>query len=90
MEKRTIINIEGNELTQDDLTKEGLMIAHRINELQDQMDELFYQRMKAMRLVYKCDDKRSTNDFIVTTLVKEIKDEIVPNQDNKDVFSVIN
>ena len=90
MEKRTIINIEGNELTQDDLTKEGLMIAHRINELQDQMDELFYQRMKATRLVYKCDDKRSTNDFIVTTLVKEIKDEIVPNQDNKDVFSVIN
>ena len=90
MEKRTIINIEGNELTQDDLTKEGLMIAHRINELQDQMDELFYQRMKAMRLVYKCDDKRSTNDFIVTTLVKGIKDEIVPNQDNKDVFSVIN
>tara|TARA_Y100000590_G_scaffold76641_1_gene84829 strand:- start:1443 stop:1715 length:273 start_codon:yes stop_codon:yes gene_type:complete len=90
MEKRTIINIEGNELTQDDLTKEGLMIAHRINELQDQMDELFYQRMKAMRLVYKCDDKRSTNDFIVTTLVKEIKDEIVPNQDNKDVFSLIN
>jgi len=90
MEKRTIINIEGNELTQDDLTKEGLMIAHRINELQDQMDELFCQRMKAMRLVYKCDDKRSTNDFIVTTLVKEIKDEIVPNQDTKDVFSVIN
>ncbi len=90
MEKRTIINIEGNELTQDDLTKEGLMIAHRINELQDQMDELFYQRMKAMRLVYKCDDKRSTNDFIVTTLVKQIKDEIVPNQDSKDVFSVIN
>ena len=90
MEKRTIINIEGNELTQDDMTKEGIMIAHRINELQDHMDELFYQRMKAMRLVYKFDEKRRDSDIIVSTLVKEIKGELVSDQENKDVFSLIN
>ena len=81
MKKNPIITIDETPLSIEDLSKEGVVLAHQINDLVKEIDELHFCRIKALRFVYQCDDQREKADLIYKGLVGELKSYIEPNSE---------
>ena len=73
MNKQPIIKIEGQKLYLEDLTKEGVDIAHYVNSLRKEMDELAFQRMKAWRLIGNVDKQYDKVDILHDELIEKLK-----------------
>ena len=73
MNKELIIKIEDQNLYLEDLTKEGVDIAHYVNSLRNEMDELAFQRMKAWRLIGNVDKQYDKVDILHDELIEKLK-----------------
>ena len=73
MKEKLIIKVEGRELYLGDLTNEGVDIAHYVNSLRNEMDELAFQRMKAWRLIGNVDKQYDKVDILHDELIEKLK-----------------
>ena len=83
MKKNPIITIDDTPLSTHDLSKEGVTLAHQINDLVKEIDELHFYRIKALRFVYQCDDQREKADLLYTGLVAKLKSHIESNSESE-------
>ena len=73
MNEKPIIKIEGRELYLGDLTNEGVDIAHYVNSLRNEMDELAFQRMEAWRLIGNVDEQYDKVDILHDELIEKLR-----------------
>ena len=73
MNEKLIIKIEGRELYLGDLTNEGVDIAHYVNSLRKEMDELAFQRMRAWRLIGNVDEQYDKVDILHDELIEKLE-----------------
>ena len=73
MNEKLIIKIDGRELYLGDLTNEGVDIAHYVNSLRKEMDELAFHRMKAWRLIGNVDEQYDKVDILHDELIEKLK-----------------